>query len=288
MERSIKHLVECAGTGSIAQAARRNQAQKLHQSEAQMNAKMLENLQVMKESAVQGMSPDTRSVSGMVGGQAAKMWAHADHAIGGAILGRAAARAMAIAECNACMGKIVAAPTAGACGILPAALLTMQDEYGYTDAQLVDALFTAAAVGRVIAKRSSISGAEGGCQAECGSAAAMAAAALTELAGGTAQMAADACAFAMMNSLGLVCDPVNGLVEVPCVYRNVSGVSNALTAAEMVLSGVTSPIPADEVIDAMKAVGDALPTSLRETGEGGCAACASVCGQREKLERKQL
>ena len=125
------------------------------------------------------------------------------------------------------MGKIVAAPTAGACGILPGALLAVQETQGYSDEQLVDALFTAAAVGRVIARRASISGAQGGCQAECGSAAAMTAAALVELAGGTPQMAADACAFALMNTLGLVCDPVGGLVEVPCVYRNAAGATLA-------------------------------------------------------------
>lgn len=230
-------------------------------------------LRVMRESVEEGLQPELRSVSGMAGGQAARLLRHAPSALGGPLLGKAATKALAVAECNACMGKIVAAPTAGACGILPGALLTVQEERGYSDDEVVDALFTAAAVGRVIARRASISGAEGGCQAECGSAAAMAAAALAELAGGTAQMASDACAFAMMNSLGLVCDPVDGLVEVPCVYRNVAGVAVALTAADMALAGIRSPIAADEVIDAMKAVGDAMPASLRETGEGGCAAC---------------
>ncbi|MEG0766304.1 MAG: L-serine ammonia-lyase, iron-sulfur-dependent, subunit alpha, partial [Clostridia bacterium] len=196
--------------------------------------------------------------------------------MGGALLGRAAARALAIAECNACMGKIVAAPTAGSCGIVPGVLLTVQEARGFSDDALIDALFTAAGIGMVIAKRASISGAEGGCQAECGTAAAMAAAALVELGGGTPAQAASACAFALMNSMGLVCDPVGGLVEIPCVFRNVMGAANALTAADLALSGIPCLLPCDEVIDAMRRVGDALPASLRETGEGGCASC-SVC-----------
>lgn len=273
MDISIQALVEAAGGGTIASVAIREQATQKHSSEAAQVERMRGMLAVMRAAVQEGLQPELRSISGMVGGQAAKLAAHAPDAMGGPVLGAAAARALAVAECNACMGKIVAAPTAGACGILPAALLTMQDVRGYEDDRLIGALFTAAAVGRVIARRASISGAEGGCQAECGSAASMTAAALVELAGGTPDMAADACAFAMMNSLGLVCDPVDGLVEVPCVYRNVAGVANALTAADMALAGIRSPIAADDVIDAMKAVGDAMPASLRETGEGGCAAC---------------
>jgi L-serine dehydratase len=177
------------------------------------------------------------------------------------------------------MGKIVAAPTAGACGILPGAIIAMMEERGCTEDQAVDALFVAAAVAQSIAMQASISGAEGGCQAECGAAAAMAASALVQLYGGTPEMASHACAFALMNMLGLVCDPVQGLVEVPCVYRNVGGVSQALSAAQMALSGIVSPIPSDEMILAMKQVGDMLPACLRETGEGGCEACRSVCGK---------
>ncbi|MBQ9298965.1 MAG: L-serine ammonia-lyase, iron-sulfur-dependent, subunit alpha, partial [Clostridia bacterium] len=145
-------------------------------------------------------------------------------------------------------------------------------------AQLVDALYVAGALGLVIANRASISGAQGGCQAECGSAAGMAAAAIVFLRGGTPAQQADACSFALMNLMGLVCDPVHGLVEVPCVFRNVGAVSVALSAADMALAGIGCPIPCDEVIDAMRQVGDALPSALRETGEGGCAACPSMCG----------
>lgn len=273
MESSMQALVECAGADTIANVVKKDQAKKNHVEVETLEERMRGMLEVMRASVDEGLRTDVRSVSGMTGGQAARLWTRAPEALGGPVLGKAAAKALAVAECNACMGKIVAAPTAGACGILPAALLTMQEERGYSDGQLVEALFAAAAVGRVIAKRASISGASGGCQAECGSAAAMTAAALVTLAGGTPQMAADACAFSMMNSLGLVCDPVQGLVEVPCVYRNVAGVANALAAADMALAGIPSPIAADDVIDAMKSVGDAMPPSLRETGEGGCAAC---------------
>ena len=178
--------------------------------------------------------------------------------------------ALKTGECNACMKRIVAAPTAGASGVLPAVLLPCRGRH--SDAELVQALYVAAGFGQVIATRASISGAEGGCQAEIGSASGMAAAALTALRGGTPQQCADACAMALQNLLGLVCDPVGGLVEIPCVKRNVIGAMNALSAAEMALAGIGSAIPCDEVIDAMRAVGDALPPSLRETGEGGLAA----------------
>ena len=156
---------------------------------------------------------------------------------------------------------------------MPGALFAVAEEKGFGDEQLVDALFVAAGVGRVIAQRACISGAQGGCQAECGSASAMAAAALVQLAEGEKAAMDSAIAFAMMNLMGLVCDPVKGLVEVPCVYRNVIGVANALTAADMALAGIVSPIPADEAIDAMGRVGAMLPAALRETGIGGCAAC---------------
>ena len=240
----------------------------------------------MQEAAQQGLDERLRSVTGLTGGQAALMMKRlqAGKCLAGNLLGKAEVYALATAECNGCMGKIVAAPTAGACGILPGAVLAMMEEKGATEEQAVDALFVAAAVGQAIATQASISGAEGGCQAECGSAAAMAAAALVYLEGGNPQQCADAAAFALMNLLGLVCDPVGGLVEVPCVYRNVGASGIAFTAADMALSGIRCPIEPDEVILAMKEVGDALPTSLRETGEGGCAACESIC---KRLHHKE-
>ena len=279
MQTFADFLRDAAKYGDLGKAALHWQAKQDQCEEAPLLQRMHDRLAVMRESAKAGLSPTLRSVSGMVGGQAAKM-AVPEEINRFGLLGKAGAYAMSIAEYNACMGKIVAAPTAGSCGILPGALLAAQEQDGFTDDELVMALFTAAGVGRIIALQATISGAEGGCQAECGAAAGMAAAALVQLYGGTPEMCAHACAFALMNMLGLVCDPVHGLVEVPCVYRNVGGVSQALSAAQMALSGVSSPIPCDEVILAMKDVGDALPSSLRETGEGGCAACRSVCGRK--------
>ena len=280
MDHSVKSLLREAN-GDIAAIAREWQLQNdIHaHSVEELDAYMHEVLSVMRDSAVKGMQKDLRSVSGLTGGNAYKLMegVKSGATAGGSLLGRMAARALAVAECNAAMGRIVAAPTAGACGILPAVLLTLQEEYGYTDGQLVNALYVAGAFGLVIAHRASISGAQGGCQAECGSAAGMAAAAIVYLKGGSAAQSADACSFALMNLLGLVCDPVKGLVEVPCVFRNVGAISIALTAADMALSGIVCPIPCDEVIDAMRQVGDALPSSLRETGEGGCAGCPSMC-----------
>lgn len=238
-------------------------------------AKMRKNLSVMRASIEEGLNPDSRSMSGRVGGQSFKLLKSLESgaSFGGMPIGLASAYALAAAECNACMGRIVAAPTAGACGVLPAALFSAQKEKGYTDDDLVKALFVAAGVGRVIAMRASISGAEGGCQAEVGSASAMAAAALCYLSGADDQACMRAAGFAIMNLMGLVCDPVEGLVEVPCVYRNVIGVSCAITAANLAIAGIPLIMPADELIEAMRRVGRSLPSSLRETGEGGCAAC---------------
>ena len=190
----------------------------------------------------------------------------------GPLLSGALYRALAVSELNASMGRIVAAPTAGSCGILPAAVLTMEKDRGCSEKDCIMSLFTASAVGMIIANNASLAGAEGGCQAECGSAAAMAAAAITELAGGTPEMAGHAVAIALKNILGLVCDPVAGLVEIPCIKRNASGVAGAFVAAELALAGIESAIPADEVIWAMKKVGDAMSPALKETAEGGLAA----------------
>lgn len=282
MDFTLREWVRMARQhGSIAQAAVAAQAAESGVSEEAVRATMVHHLHCMQEAARNGLDAKLHSVSGLTGGQAAHLlqYYQQGNSLCGGILGKAEVYALATAECNACMGKIVAAPTAGACGILPGAILAMMEEKSFSEAAAVDALFVAAAVGQSIATQASISGAEGGCQAECGSAAAMAAAALTFLQGGNAQQCADAAAFALMNLLGLVCDPVGGLVEVPCVYRNVGSCGVAFTAADMVLSGICCPIDPDEVILAMKEVGDALPSSLRETGEGGCAGCLSICNR---------
>lgn len=282
MDFTLREWVRLARQhGSLPQAAVSAQAVESGVSQESVRMLMKHHLQCMQEAVKNGLDEKLRSVTGLTGGQSVMMlrYLQEGRALCGNLLGKAEVYALATAECNACMGKIVAAPTAGACGILPGAIIAMMEEKGITEDQAVDALFVAAAVGQSIATQASISGAEGGCQAECGSAAAMAAAALTYLQGGNAQQCADAAAFALMNLLGLVCDPVGGLVEVPCVYRNVGSSGVAFTSADMVLSGICCPIDPDEVILAMKEVGDALPASLRETGEGGCAACGSICAR---------
>ncbi len=231
----------------------------------------MESLWAAMRRSVQDYDPDTRSISGLSGGDGGR-YERAAPAYFDAFSREVVATALKVGECNACMRRIVAAPTAGSSGVLPAVLLPAQKKLRLADETLIQALYVAAGFGQVIAMRASISGAEGGCQAEIGSASGMAAAALVFLKGGTPSMMADACATALQNVLGLVCDPVGGLVEVPCIKRNVMGALNAVAAAEMALSGIGSFVACDEVIDAMRAVGDALPVSLRETGQGGLAA----------------
>ena len=234
----------------------------------------MERLLDAMEQADRDYRDTDRSVSGLVGGDGGKMvrYGGGSDTLCGPFLSEVMAGALRMGECNACMKRIVAAPTAGSCGVLPAVLLPCGRRFGLPREQLIRALYVAAGFGMVIANRASISGAEGGCQAEVGSAAAMAAAALVFLMGGTDEMMANACAMAVKNLLGLVCDPVGGLVEVPCVKRNVIGAMDALSAAQMALAGITSRVPPDQVLDAMREVGDALPHSLKETGKGGLAA----------------
>lgn len=273
--KSISELVNAASSAgrTISEVVLADQAEQLCISPDALFERMDARLSVMEDSVKAGMNPALRSTSGLTGGDASRMW---DHAASGGICGgftnRAMARALAVSENNAAMGKIVAAPTAGSCGILPGAVVSMLDEGRCSREAAVMALFTAGAFGMVIAQNASIAGAEGGCQAECGSAAAMAAAALVELMGGTPQQCAHACAMAIKNQLGLVCDPVAGLVEIPCIKRNVSGVAIAFSSAEMALAGIESKIPADECIGAMREVGCSIPTALRETAKGGLAA----------------
>ena len=252
----------------------RQQAEQMEQTEESIYEHMRKNYQVMAECIEPGCNKDLKSTSGLTGGSAFKMRqiSESGKSLTGSFLSGALYRALAVSELNAAMGRIVAAPTAGSCGILPAALLTMQEEKRIPERDCVMSLFTASAVGMVIANNASLAGAQGGCQAECGSAAAMAAAAIVELAGGTPKMAEHAIAIAIKNILGLVCDPVAGLVEIPCIKRNASGVAGAFVAAELALARIESAIPADEVIWTMKKVGDAMSSTLKETAEGGLAA----------------
>ena len=232
---------------------------------------MEKNWQVMKASIERGISNQEKSLSGLTGGDAKRLYDYQDKGYMGRQVLSVAAYAVGISEVNAVMGRIVACPTAGSCGIVPAALYAAQQQKNLPDQAIVMALFTAAGIGMVVDQNASIAGAQGGCQAECGTAAGMAAAALVELAGGSPQAAANATALAIKNLLGLVCDPVAGLVEVPCVKRNGFATVEAMLAADMSLAGVESVIPVDEVIDAMNRIGKALPKSLRETSEGGLA-----------------
>ncbi len=267
-------IIEAETKGiKISEVILQNQIEELEQSEPVLIERMRTNLNVMRESVQAGLVGKRRSLSGLVGGDAAKVESHREK--GGSLVGEvmsgAIAKALAVAEVNACMGKIVAAPTAGSCGVLPAVLLAVEESRQVSERELLMALFTAAGLGMILAERASVSGAEGGCQAEIGSAAAMAAAAAVELAGGSPRQTADAAAIAMKSMLGLVCDPVGGLVEVPCVKRNATGAMIALMAAEMALAGVKSAIPVDEVIDTMGEIGKQMSCSLKETAQGGLA-----------------
>ena len=262
------------------------QAEEMELPPAEVYGRMARRYAVMAESAVQGCDPGLRSASGLSGGGAAKMQAAVEsgRSLTGPVLGGALTRALAVSELNAAMGRIVAAPTAGSCGILPAALLTMEQEKGCSRRACVMALFTASAVGMVIARNASLAGAQGGCQAECGSAAAMAAAAVVELAGGAPAQVGDAVAIALKNVLGLVCDPVAGLVEVPCVKRNGIYATFAIAAADMALAGIESFIPPDEVIDAMYQIGVNMPSAVRETAEGGLAITQTGLSAKRRLQ----
>lgn len=234
---------------------------------------MSRNLEVMKESVQKGLTP-TKSISGLTGGDALKMehYIQEGKTLADTTVLTAVRNAMAVNELNAKMGLVCATPTAGSAGCLPAVLATAIDKLNLSEKEQLEFLFTAGAFGLVIGNNASISGAEGGCQAEVGSASAMSAAALVKAAGGTAHQASQAIAFVIKNLLGLICDPVAGLVEVPCVKRNALGASFALVAADMALADIESQIPVDEVIDAMYQVGSAMPTAFRETAEGGLAA----------------
>lgn len=233
---------------------------------------MQDNLQVMQDAITDGLDPNLKSVGGLVGGNASRIQLRQQQEnFCGPTMLKAIAYALAVSEFNAAMGKIVAAPTAGASGILPGIIVALMEDKNYTREDGVKALFVAGAVGKIIATNATLSGAEGGCQAECGSAAAMAAAAAVYLGGGKPDLSLEAAAIALKGLLGLVCDPVAGLVEVPCSKRNGTAAANALASADMALAGIKSYIPFDEVVDAMYRIGRLMSADLRETAAGGCA-----------------
>ena len=247
-------------------------------------AKMLSTWQAIQDAA-DSYTGTQRSVSGLVGGDGLKMrlYARRGESIGGEFMDEVIVQAISMAESNACMRRIVAAPTAGSCGVVPAVLLPLCEREHYTQHELLEALYVASGIGAVIAYRASISGAAGGCQAEIGTASARAAGALVSLRGGTNEQIGHAVAMALKNLMGLVCDPVAGLVEVPCVKRNVIGAVNAISAADMALAGIESRIPVDEVIDAMGEVGRRMPVEFRETALGGLAATPTGKAVKERM-----
>ena len=236
-------------------------------------------LEIMKDAAFSPIKDPVISMGGLIGGEARKLCEFHDlgKSLCGNVLGKGITYAMATLETNASMGLIVASPTAGSAGIVPGMMLALQEVYGFSDKKIRQALFNAGAIGYLAMRNATVAGAVGGCQAEVGIASAMAASAAVELLGGTPLQCTYAASTVLMNMLGLVCDPVGGLVEYPCQNRNAAGVSNALIAAEMSLAGITQFIPLDEMIDAMYTVGKKLPTELRETALGGCAATPSAC-----------
>ena len=255
-------------------------------SRSQSMAKMLTMWQAMVDAA-DNYTGRRRSVSGLVGGDGMKMrqYNFRGEAMTGGYVSEVIAEALSMAESNACMGRIVAAPTAGACGVLPAVLLPLCKYEELSQHQLLEALYVASGIGAVIAYRACIAGASGGCQAEIGTASAMAAGALVALRGGDGQQIGHAVAMALKNLMGLVCDPVAGLVEVPCVKRNVIGAVNAISAADMALAGIESRIPVDEVIDAMGEVGRRMPVEFRETALGGLAATPTGKAVKERMPK---
>lgn len=273
-------LTAARAHGSLGRAVLLLEAEESDLQPEAIEARMAETIGVMRAAVEHGLSGEARSRTGLTGGDAALVSVSSTGPVGG-VFTQAIAAALATGEVNAAMGRIVAAPTGGASGVVPAALLTTAEERGADDSALAYALFAAAGVGGVVAARATLSGAVGGCQAEVGSAAAMAAAGVVELCGGSPEQAGNGAALAMQGLLGLVCDPIAGLVEVPCVARNATGVAVALAAAEMALAGVEFPVPFDEVVDAQAQVGRSLPPSLRETALGGLAvtptgkSCAS-------------
>ena len=277
MHKSIESLIRDAEqTGKpLPQVVLETEAAESGVPAEQIRARIARTLQVMRSAIDEGLKGEVRSASGLTGGRARTLWENGPRLLGARVT-ETLARAIATLEVNAAMGLIVAAPTAGAAGVLPAVLVSMDEFAGLGEERLVDAMLVAGGVGGVIAHRASLAGAEGGCQAETGTAAAMASAAVAWLHGGSHQQVETAVALTLQGMLGLICDPIGGLVEIPCIYRNASAAMQAIAGAEMALAGLDFPVTADEVIDVMGEVGRRMPSAYRETAMGGLAATASA------------
>lgn len=270
----------CAETGkSISEIMIQRECENTEADRETVMARMKHSLDIMKESVKLPLEKPVKSIGGLIGGEAVKLDQHRREgkSVCGSVLSRAITYSMGVLEVNTSMGLIVAAPTAGSSGIIPGLLMALQEEYELTDDQLLSALFNAAAVGYLATRNATVSGAVGGCQAEVGVASAMAASAAVEVMGGTPKQCTDAASTALMNLLGLVCDPIAGLVECPCQSRNAIGVSNSLSCAEIALSGIEQIIPLDEMLEAMMKVGKTMPGTLKETALGGCAMTETGC-----------
>ena len=269
------------GSVTLGEAMLRREMDLTGASREEIMARLERSLEIMEQAAAAALAAPQKTMGGLIGGEAIALEARreAGKAVCGPLLARSAAIAMGTLEVNASMGLIVAAPTAGSCGVLPGALLGQAEAFGFKREALLEGLLTASAVGYLIARNATVAGAEGGCQAEVGTASAMAAAAIAGLHGGSPEQCLWAAGTALVNLMGLVCDPIGGLVESPCQGRNAIGAAGALVAAETALAGIPSPAPLDEVIAAMYAVGRALPGELRETALGGIAAAPSACAR---------
>ena len=269
---------------SIANVMLRREVQVFGRPEEKVLSDLMHSYNIMKNSTKKALNEDLKSMGGLLGGEEKLIMARKDKKpVCGSFMSKVIAYSMGVLEVNTSMGLIVAAPTAGSSGVIPGVFTAIQEEYDLTDDQMMDAMLVASAVGYIITRNATVSGAEGGCQAEMGSASAMAAAAITEIMGGTPSQALDAASSAIGNMLGLVCDPIAGLVEVPCQKRNAMGASNALICAEMTLAGVINHIPFDQTVDAMYQVGRSLPYELRETALGGLAATKAGCNLCSKI-----
>ena len=281
--KNAKELLELSQNEklTISEVMRQRELSETENSPEELYTKMERVLEIMKDSSSTPIHHPVSSMGGLIGGEAKRLSLHeaAGMQLCGKVLHKAMTRAMAVLETNASMGLIVAAPTAGSAGIVPGLLLALQDVYGYSDETMIQVLYNAGAIGYLAMRNATVAGAVGGCQAEVGIASAMASSAAVELLGGTPEQCLNAASTVLMNMLGLVCDPVGGLVEYPCQNRNAAGVANALIAAEMSLSGIPQLIPFDEMLDTMYAVGRRLPAELRETALGGCATAPSACAR---------
>lgn len=278
-------LMLCEKDKKISQIMLETECDNFNLSREENISIMTKSYNVMKDAIKKSLTEDIKSMGGLIGGEAKKLMNNIslNKNISGHTTSKAMAYAMGVLEVNASMGLIVAAPTAGSCGILPGVLRAIQEAHDIEDEKIVMSMFNAAAIGVIVVKNATVSGAEGGCQAETGSASAMAASAVTELMGGTPEQCLDAAAISFKNIMGLICDPIAGLVEAPCQKRNAIGATNALISAEMVLSGIKSLIPFDEVVESMYRVGKSMPVELRETALGGVASTPTGCNLCQKI-----